>query len=643
MPEIMPPSDPQTDQKSELIQRMEDLERRSNQNFINIDRFFQDLRNDISNLRNDIKAVPTAVSESESSKNIEEMQSLQHQNFVALNKRIDDMKQGIEKIKNLQESKPVIIPAPVVPAVDDKRVVKIESNLNQISNALNQLKQSMPHEKEGSEQHDEDVIQQFKELSHRTNENFINIDTSFENINKRVSALVNEFDNVNRKLDGKDSFSGDTIDSVINRLEALEGTVSQRQFIQQTSLPESQHPNTGLEELRKELKEIRKSETKSKMNLFEMEKRIALMENSSVSTAPGPGIHAKSSPALERKIKSVEDKFEEKVKSLEDVMMLLEVEMVKNRGISTIEVPAKYEDRLKTLEEKLSEVERLKLRMPAESIAQEPRIRNLEENVALIEADIKKSTQDMEKKVLKTLASGTISEDVIDMFTSSLTDELQKMKLETEKAKILRVQLERLEKTAARKEHVDRVDQNLINQVAVLQEQVERIIAGGKTANAISADAEYDLHESFESYKRFLDKRIIDMEERLHDIVKDEARKIMLTQEARKIMDRLENLEREVEHRAYAVVVKEFESFAEAIDKKFPHLVTKDELEDKLQHFKVPAFKEQPNQRLQAQQATQTEKSDIRPIMQRLDQLEDRIRELGESMNEPRDGAIVID
>ena len=626
----------------EAVNHLEDLERRSNQNFINIDRLFQNLKNEILSLRNDIKIIPTAVSESGSSKGIEEVQSLQHQNFVALNKRIDDLKQGLEKIKSLQESKPVSIPVPPIPSVDDKRIVRIESNLNQISASLEQLKQ-VPQERE--EVDDEDISSKMSELSHRTNENFINIDTSFENINKRISALVNEFDNVHRKLDGKDTFSGDMVNGIVNRLESLEGQAYQRPMVQQSLETESHHSSAELEEFRKELKEIRKSETKSKMGLFEIEKRLAAMESSATLLAPGPGIHAKSSPALERKIKSVEDKFEEKIKSLEDIMMLLEVDIIKNRGTSMVEVPTKYEDRLKTLEEKLSEVERLKLRMPAESIAQEPRIRNLEENVSLIEADMKKSMQDMEKKVLKTLASGTISEDAIGMFTSSLTDELQKMKTETEKAKILRAQLERLEKTTARKEHVDRVDQDLMDQVAVLQEQVDRIIAGGKTANAISTDAEYDLQESFEGYKRFLDKRIIDMEERLHEIVKDEARKIMLTQEARKIMDRLENLEREVEHRAYAVVVKEFESFAEAIDKKFPHLVTRDELEDKLQHFKMPVAKEQqPKQRLQAQQAIQMEKPDIRPIMDRLDQLEDRIRELGESMNEPRDdGAIVID
>ncbi|MBI2583271.1 MAG: hypothetical protein HYW25_01265 [Candidatus Aenigmarchaeota archaeon] len=382
-----------------------------------------------------------------------------------------------------------------------------------------------------------------------------------------------------------------------------------------------------MKEIRDDLHEIKKFHTKARLNFFEVEKRLVKVESGEGHTE-----HLKSHTpaAVERKIKSLEEKLEGRLKSLEDIIMLLEVELVKSRGTSLVEVPSRFGDSLRVLEEKMEEIENSRFKMPAESLALNPRIKNLEENLISVESRMKRQMQDVENRILSSMAGPGMTEGVANTLLAKLSDEMRDMKIEMEKAKLLKAQLENLERTTPTKNHVDKIRGDLAQQVSVLKEQVEQIIASGKTAGAISVDVESDLRKQFEDYKRFLDTHIIDMEENMQKIVADEARKIMFTDEMQKMVARMESLEKDIEQRAYAVVVREFETFAEAIDKRYPDLVTKEDLEDRMKGHKVPA-------------AEMPSKPDIAPIMGRLSLIEDRINELGEAMQAPIGAAVVIE
>ncbi|MEM7813691.1 MAG: hypothetical protein QW548_02200 [Candidatus Aenigmatarchaeota archaeon] len=425
------------------------------------------------------------------------------------------------------------------------------------------------------------------------------------------------------------------------------------------------HANSNFFEIQRRLDELLKFQDRAKMNFLEVEKKIIALEQALGEKKP-----AAAPPAEE--LSSLESRLMDKIKSLEDIMMLLELEVVKAKERApavavpelevTPKIPSAFEDRLKALEEKFSALEKLKLKVPVELVQHEPRLKAIEDNVLLLQRKLSEEASRLESLI----AAKAVTEPSAQRFIQKMREEMDELRRDLEKAELLKHELLSKEKSFATKPDLEAFEARIRSELGHIHDLTDRIAAAErsvdsklvdieerirdeiarhtKAAAALEqkfkaeveshrrafdskvADLEAAIRNDLEVHRRAFDSKVVDMEERVAkiaaEIAQSEIKRIapMTAERGEALINRVNTIERELESRATAVVSKEIAAFAEAIDKKFPDLMTK---ADFAQWSKAVA------QRVQTIEAP-----DIRPLMERMDKFELRLNELASLIRE---------
>ena len=419
------------------------------------------------------------------------------------------------------------------------------------------------------------------------------------------------------------------------------------------------HVNENFFEIQRRLDELLKFQDRAKINFLEVERKIIELEQRGAAATPA----AAAPPAEE--LASLESKLMEKIKSLEDIVMLLELEVVKAKERPAVavpelevtpKVPSALEDRLKVLEEKVSAIEKLKLKVPTELIHHEPRLKSIEENILSTQYRLREEVSRLESM----MASQVVTEPSATRFIQKMREEMDELRRDIEKAEMLKHEILSKEKSFATKTDIEAFEARIRSEIGHIHDLTDRIAAAERSVDTKLADIEERLRSEVEAHtkaaaeieqnlrkeidthrrafdskvadletairndleihRRTFDTKVIDMEERVGkiaaEIAQSEIRRLapMTAEKGEALMNRVNTIERDLESRATAVVSKEIAAFAEAIDKKFPDLMTK---ADFAQWSKAVA------QRVQTIEAP-----DIRPLMERMDRFELRLNEL---------------
>lgn len=398
--------------------------------------------------------------------------------------------------------------------------------------------------------------------------------------------------------------------------------------------------NENFFEIQRRLDDVQKFQERAKVNFLDVERKLIEFEQTlggKPSAKEAVGVSA-----------DVESRLMEKIKSLEDVMMLLELEVVKVKERApaaavpelavTPSVPAVLEDRLRTLEEKFAMLEKLKLKVPIELVQHEPRLKSIEENVLSNQTKLHEEVSRLESMI----ADRTVSEQSAARFVTKVRDDMDKLNRELERAELLKREIQTKEREFVTKPDLEAFEAKLRADVSHIHDLTDRIAAAERSVDSKLVDIEDKLREEaethrrtfdtkvtelesalradFETHRRTFDSKIVDLEERAGALVaksiQDEfGRRPTLTPEkAETLMQRVGTIERDLESRATAIVSKEIAAFAEALDKKFPDLITKAD-------FATWS-------RAVAQRVQTIEAPDLRPLAERIDRLELRLNEL---------------
>ena len=439
-----------------------------------------------------------------------------------------------------------------------------------------------------------------------------------------------------------------------------------------------QHVNENLSDVQRQLNDLLKFQDRSKENFLEVERKLVEVDRT-LESKEISHVQMKDPSVSDAKLESMRSHLEEKIKALEDVLMLLEVEVVKakERGLATTttgitpRMPSALEDRVKSLEENFRTLEKLKLNVPIELVQHEPRLKSIESNVLALQKNLRQ-----EVARLETASTGSApTEQSTERFIVKLREEMDELRQEIEKAELLKIEITTKERSFATRQDLDAFETRIRDDVKKIHDLTDRVsaaeksldnhlvniedkIAGAtkslkhetqahlrafddKVADLESAlrkeleahnrtfdsklsDLETGLNEELEKHRRTNDSTIIDMEERVAKVAAEAA-----TEEATKAvgsimaahkndvditLQRISSLERDLESKATAIVSKELAAFSEAVDKKFPDIVTKMDFADWSHAV--------------ADRVRLIEAPDMNPLASRMDNLEDRLDEL---------------
>ena len=437
--------------------------------------------------------------------------------------------------------------------------------------------------------------------------------------------------------------------------------------------------NVNFSEIQRRLEELLKFQDRTKENFLEVEHRLIefdqKIEHASAKTVESPSTD----------IEAVKSHFEEKLKALEDVVMLLELEVVKAKSAVvqpdlavTPHVPSEFEDRLKTLEHKFSTLEKLKFNAPVEMMHHEPRLKSMEANIFAVQKAMREEVDKLENMINDRVPT----EQGTERFITKMREEMDELRNDIGKAELLkneivarerafatRPELEDFEtriktdivKIHALTDRVSAAEKSLDSQLINIEDRIESAIkqfkreaeAHMKSMDRKTIDLETSIKEELENHRRNYDSKLIDMEESVAKVaaetatveakrdvnaalamhrkdvddalksVQDELSRIkplLSSEKAASLMQRVNTIECDLESRATAVVIKEIAAFSEAIDKKFPDLVTKADFTEWSHAV--------------AERVRSIETPDISPLVTRLDDLEIRVGEFSTLIRE---------
>jgi len=409
--------------------------------------------------------------------------------------------------------------------------------------------------------------------------------------------------------------------------------------------------NENFFEIQRRLDELLKFQDRAKTNFLDVERKIVEFDQK---------LGAK--PQAQAEIPDVA-RLEEKIKSLEDMMMLLELEVVRTKehmptaGISELEVtpkiPTVFEDRLKTLEEKFGMLEKLKLKVPVELIQHEPRLKAIENNVLTLQRAVREEISRVENMI----SGRAVTEQSAERFVGKMREEMDELREDIEKAQLLKNEILAKERSFATRPDLEAFEVRVREEVSRIHDITDRVAAAersidsklvdiedklessmkdfqnksrkevethGRTFDSKIADLESALRTEFETHRRAFDTKIVGLEERIAKVAtevastaaRESVQAALATHrsEIGPIMQRVNTMERDLESRASAIVTKEIASFSEAIDKKFPDLVSKSDFSQW--------------SRAVAQRIQTIEAPDMSPLADRIDHLELRLNEL---------------
>jgi|GEM_PF-3146704 len=393
--------------------------------------------------------------------------------------------------------------------------------------------------------------------------------------------------------------------------------------------------NVNAFELQKKVEELGKFEERAKINFLDIEKKFATIEE--LPSSPS------EREVVERVIEkplitgaptsdsaSLEHKFDEKLRSIEDLLMLLELEVVKTKDHAKEPmqellhpgVPKELEDKVAALEDKVQMIEKLKIKIPAERLNLEERIRSIEDNFLSLEARTKEEINRMDTMV----AGKALTEESVERYTEKMHDRIEELRRDVDRAQLLKNELFQREKDFAKRSDFDDFQNFVQNEIVRLKQNIDRVAALERSIDTHLLDIEEKVRSEVQKHssnwkadiaghKRDVDLAVIKIEEKILSSLSEEIKRIEQTMNAQRA--EIENLlraerqaERELEARATRIVTKELAEFASLMDKRFPHMVSRSEF-DKLNAEILARV-----QRIEA--------PDTRPMLQRLQEMEKR-------------------
>ena len=355
--------------------------------------------------------------------------------------------------------------------------------------------------------------------------------------------------------------------------------------------------NLNFYEIQKYLEEILRFRERTKDSLLLAEKRLAEVEHASQKRVP---------PEFEKRVDDLKINVDDRIKSMEDIVMLLELDMVKTREKTDLVpgVPTDVEDKLGVLEEKIGKIETLKIGVPAELAEHEPRMRSVEDNLLSLESRLKQEINRLENYI----NDKVVTEESAGPLVSKLHAEIEDVRRGIEKAELIKTEILVKEKDFAKKREFEEFSSFVHKEVETLKTLVDRVAAVETSLDRRIIDIEEKLTEDIDKHRKAFDAQLIKSEERFNQALKNE------TADIRALIERAGKMEKDIDSRTAAIVSKELASFSEILDKKFPGLVSRQDFEE---------LSQEVGKRIVAIEAP-----DISPLARRMDELEHRIAEI---------------
>jgi len=452
--------------------------------------------------------------------------------------------------------------------------------------------------------------------------------------------------------------------------------------------------NTNFFELDKKISEYDKLEERIKINFFEIEKRLIELEKT-IEAGGALAIAAPAAPPeklIEKKVSEYTERFEERIKQLEDLLILLEVEVVKSKSkaMEVVEqdmvpnIPSDVADKIAVLEEKIQAIEKLKLKIPAERIKVEPRLQALEDELHSIDNRLRDETE----KLKEMISGKTLTQESMGYFERRLREEMDEIRRDLSRADVLKDEALAIQKDLARRSDFEKFEARVKDDIRKIGSTVDRIGALEKSLDTRLVDIEEKLTEMvkdnikkidadlkneilrMDQISKNMESKAISIEGKLTEMVKDETRKIgeaarreiILTAATKKDMETIEqqidamrkhldaqiaafeekaqpelfrkveeisrnmnNLERDLEIKSTRVLTKELSNFANELEKRFPDLARRDEMNAWARNFerKTMIRLDEMQNRIRT-----IETPDLYQIISRVDELEMRISDL---------------
>jgi hypothetical protein len=408
-------------------------------------------------------------------------------------------------------------------------------------------------------------------------------------------------------------------------------------------------------EIQKRLENLDRLEARTKYNFLEIEKKFAALEEEIQQLG--------QRLAVGRSIE-VEKRIEERIKELEDLVMLLEVEVVKLRERAAVpslptemvsEIPTELSERVALIEKKIKMLEDKKFgKIPVERLRIEPRLQDIEEGLVTIQRQLKDEIARIEEE----LTGKALTIPAAERFVEKMKDEIEVLRSELTKAEVLKREIIELERDLARKSDFTKLQEVVRQDMAKMWKQIDRIGMMEKSIDTKLVDIEERLREataaeiarhtaSLDILRKDLDTRMLGLEKRIDKEISKEVREevhkdlmaeiqrhrkeideiiskldaelarikpLLSAEEVKALNERIAGMEKRFEMDALKLVTKSLEEFAESFDKKYPDLATKNDFE-----------------RLAAElygKIAMIQAPDIYSLVRRIDNLEIRINEL---------------
>jgi chromosome segregation ATPase len=286
----------------------------------------------------------------------------------------------------------------------------------------------------------------------------------------------------------------------------MQKTKDQKKELEERIKELEERANLNFYEIQRHLENLLRFEERTTAGFLEAEKRIAKLEHEPAISAP---------PKHDEQIKEIASSLEDRIRSIEDIVMLLELEIVKAKEKMEFVpgVPTRLEDQVRTIENKLGSIEKLKVGVPVELAAHEPRLQGLEDRILSLETKLKQETSRLEE----ILSERLVTEKTANEVGEKLHTEIQEIRRGIEKAEMLRFEITSREKDFAKKSEFESFTNFTHQELENLKDSVDRITASNTTLDRNLIKIEETLRSESDSHKKTFDTQLIKIEEKISD------------------------------------------------------------------------------------------------------------------------------
>lgn len=339
-----------------------------------------------------------------------------------------------------------------------------------------------------------------------------------------------------------------------------------------------------------------------------------------------------------RSHQGIEEKLDDRLRSIEDLLMLLEVELVKSKDHGMVPgsemlhqgVPKEFEDKIDTLEGKIEQIEKTKFGMPVERLNMDDRLKSIEDNFLSLEARTKEEVTRIDNMV----SGKAMTEESASHFVDKVHDRMEELSRSVDRAQLIKTEIVNREKDFAKRSDFDTFQDFVTQEISKLRQVVDRVAAVERSIDTHLIDIEERVRGEVQkhtqewkadtaTHKRDIDLSIIKAEEKILTSLSSEVKRIEETMGTQRT--EIENLikverqqERELEARATRIVTKELAEFSSLMDKRFPHMVQRGDFDK---------FSDEMVSRI-----AKVEAPDTGPIMARLTEMDKRLEQFNKAI-----------